>query len=558
MSHAQRHPFLAAIRVTSLGTLISRLLGMVRDMATAALLGLSGGGVMDAFVIALRIPNLFRRLFAEGALAASYLPVVTRLLEHDRRRAWQLASVLLSCLALLLVALLLLGEAVCGLVWLVWGDVPNLGLLLGLTATMLPYAVFICLAAQVAATLNALGHFSVPALAPTLLNLCWLVGAWCVAPYFAPDQAAQAYVLAVCVLVAGVLQLGVQTITLFRLGFRFDFNWVAGRDALAEVVRAMGPMVLGLAVTQVNTLMDSLIAWTLSAAPDGPTRIAWLGGAVDYPMHQGAAAAIYYGERLYQFPLGILGLAVATAIFPLLSRHAAHGRHRALGADLTLGLRLILCLGVPAGVGLMLLGKPLVRLVFEHGQFGPDDTVRAAAMITCYAAGVWAYCALPVIVRGFYALGDRVTPVRVGLVAVGLNLAMNLTLVWPLAERGLAVATAASAAVQVGALLVIFSRRKSRLEWHGLRKTLVQTVLATAAMAAVGYGLLDLLTQRASLGSELIRVVVPLVACAGVYVGVYWALGGREIGMLLGRHVPSPDETSGLDWFEEHTDYEDE
>ncbi len=524
-------------------------------MATAALMGMSGGGVMDAFVIGLRIPNLTRRLFAEGALAASYLPVVTRLLETDRRRAWQLTSVLLICLALLLVGLMLAGQAVCGLIWLAWGDVPGMGLLLGLTAAMLPYAVFICLAAQVAATLQALGRFGLPALAPTLLNICWLVGAWFIAPHFAPNQVAQAYVLAVCVVVAGVLQLVVQLPLLFRLGFRFDFNWPAGRDSLGEVVRAMGPMVLGLAVTQVNTLMDSLIAWGLSAAPDGPQRIAWLGDAVAYPMQQGASAAIYYGERLYQFPLGILGLAVATAVFPMLSRHAARGDHRRLGGDLTLGLRLVLCLGVPAGVGLVLLAKPLVQLVFERGEFTADDTARASAMIACYALGVWAYCAMPVVVRGFYALGNRVTPVRIGMCMVALNLALNLALIWPLAERGLAVATSTAAMVQVVLLVTVFSRRMAPLAWAPLRKTIVQTALATTAMTALGVATLYFLPEGSS---RLARLAVPLISCGAVYLGVYRLAGGREIGMLLGRHASSPDDASTLDWFEEHADYDED
>jgi len=200
----------------------------------------------------------------------------------------------------------------------------------------------------------------------------------------------------------------------------------------------------------------------------------------------------------------------------------------------------------------------LVRLLFERGQFGPDDTVRAAGMIACYGAGVWAYCALPVVVRGFYALGDRLTPVRIGLLVVGLNLVLNLVLIWPLAERGLAVATATAAAVQVCVLVAVFSRRRVRLEWHALRKTLARTVVATAAMAATGCAALWLLPEHPSLVSQLARVAVPLILCAGVYYGVYWMLGGREIGMLLGRHGPSPGETSGLDWFEEHTDYEEE
>ena len=547
MARSTNHSLIAGIRVTSLGTLASRVLGMVRDMATASLLGLSGGGVMDAFVIAFRIPNLFRRLFAEGALTASYLPVLTAQLEKDRHSAWQLASVMITCLAGLLLVLLLAAEAVCGLLWFAWGDVPGMGLLLGLTAVMLPYMVFICLAAQVAATLHALSHFSAPALAPALLNICWILGAWAVAPYFAPDKEAQAYVLAVAILIAGVLQLVVQLPVLRALGFRFDYNWNASRHALGRVVRAMGPMVLGLAVTQINTLLDSLIAWGLATGADGPTRIRWLGGAMHYPLEQGAAAAIYFGERLYQFPLGILGLAVATAIFPLLSRHAARDDRRQLAEDLTLGIRLVLCLGIPAGVGLILLAEPLARLLFEHGQFSAQDTARTARMIACYAGGVWAYCALPVIIRGYYALGDQMTPVRVGACAVGLNLTLNLALVWPLAEAGLAVATAVSASVQVLVLAAIFSRRRSGMNWRALAGTVVRTVPATLLMFVAGQAVLNLIGPTAHLSNELARVFFPLLVSMAVYLSVYWLLGGREIPMLAPGRGTSGDDHSEID-----------
>ena len=533
MPRRDRHPLITGARVTSLGTLASRLLGMVRDMATAALLGLSGGGVMDAFVIAFRIPNLFRRLFGEGALAASYLPVLTAQLEEDRKAAWQLVSVGMTWLAVLLVGLVLVAEIACGLVWLAWGDVPGVGLLVGLSAVLMPYVLFICLAAQLAATLHALSHFSTPALVPVVLNVCWLIAAWVVAPCFTADKQAQAYVLAGSVLVAGVLQLGMQLPVLRALGFRFDYNWAGSRAAIGRIVRAMGPMVLGLAITQINTIADSLIAWGLAATPGGPERIDWLGGTVRYPMQQGAAAAIYYGERLYQFPLGILGLAVATAIFPLLSRHAARGDHRRLGADMTLGLRLVLFLGFPAGVGLIMLAEPLARLLFERGEFTPHDTARTARMIATYASGVWAYCALPVLVRGYYALGDRMTPVRVGLVVVGLNLAMNVMLIWPLAEAGLAVATAVSAAVQASLLAVLFSRRKSPLDWPILGATTARTALATLVMAAAGYTALHFIPPTGSFLNELARVFVPLVAGVAVFLATYWLLRGREVAILV-------------------------
>ena len=271
------------------------------------------------------------------------------------------------------------------------------------------------------------------------------------------------------ILVAGVLQLGVQAPVLRRFGFRFDYQPAAVRRPMRQIGRALAPMLVGLAVTQINTFLDSLIAWGLARPVDGPERISWLGDAVHYPMQQGAAAAIYYGERLYHFPLGVLGLAVAAAIFPLLSRHAARNDRRMLGVDLTLGPAAGRLPG-RAGRGRTGAFGPIRwrRLLFEHGQFTAEDTVRTARMIACYGLGVWAFCALPVVIRGFYALGDTATPVRTAAVIVALNLTLNLTLIWPLAEAGLAVATSISAGVQVFVLMVLFSRGKGPLDWSTL------------------------------------------------------------------------------------------
>ncbi len=530
---AQRHPLIAGSMITSFGTLVSHVLGMLRDISTAALLGLAGGGVMDAFVIAFRIPNLFRRLFGEGALTASYLPVLTAQLENDRQAARQLASVVVTLLAVLLTGVVAVGELLLGVIWFFWGDVPGLELLLGLTAVMLPYLVLICVAAQLTTMLHASQHFAVPSLTPIILNVVWLAAAWTVAPWFAPNRAAQAYVLAAGVLAAGVLQVAVQLPMLRRLGFRFDYNWTAAREGLAKIVRNMAPMLLGLAVTQINTLNDSLIAWGLAAAPDGPQTIAWLGHAVRYPMKQGAAAALYYGERMYEFPLGIVGAAVAVAIFPLLSRHAARGDRRQLAADMTLGLRLVFCLGLPAGVGLMLLAEPIARLLFQHGSFGPDDTARAARTIAFYSTGVWAYCSTLVLVRGFYATNDCRTPVRVAAWIVGLNLALNLTLIWPLAEAGLALSTSLAAAVQLFVLLRIFSRRQAPLVWRALLPTVGRTILAASAMAGAVVIALRFVPHADRLAGKMLEAGVPIIVGAAVYAIAYRLLGGRELGMLL-------------------------
>jgi putative peptidoglycan lipid II flippase len=528
----ERHRLISGSRVTALGTLASRVLGMLRDAATAALFGLSGGGVMDAFVLAFRIPNLFRRLFGEGVLAASYLPVLTEALERDRRDAWRLASVVFLRLAVVLLLLVVLGEGILGGIGMAAGDSHDIRMFVSLAAIMLPYTFLICLTAQVAATLHALGRFALPAVVPTILNICWLFAVLAVAPRFASEKITQAQILAVAIVAAGVLQLAVQIPTLRRLGFRFDYQPTAVRKGLDQVMRAMGPMVLGLMVTQVNTLMDSLIAWFLAAPAGAEATIAWLGN-VPYPMEQGAVAALYYGERLYQFPLGVLGIAVATAIFPLLSRHAARNDHQSLSEDLTLGLRLVLFLGIPAGVGLILLSEPLARLLYERREFTSADTLRTARVITCYAIGVWAYCALPVLVRGFYALGDRLTPVRVGVTVVGINFCLNLALIWPLAESGLALATTIGASLQVILLAVVFSRRNNRLNWPTMAATILRTVLATSAMAATFWGTTLILPTGTSFVANLIEVLVPFTVAVIAYLVAAWLLRAPELSLLF-------------------------
>jgi putative peptidoglycan lipid II flippase len=368
-----------------------------------------------------------------------------------------------------------------------------------------------------------------------VLNVCWLAAVWLVAPFFAPDKHAQAYVIAVAVVIAGVLQVGVQLPVLFRAGFRYDYDWRSARDALGRIGTSMAPMLVGLAVTQINTFLDSLIAWGLAAEAAGQT-IGWLGHTVEYPMQRGAAAALFYGERLYYFPLGVLGLAVAAAIFPLLSRHVARGDNHKLGADLTLGLRLVICLGVPAGVGLIMLATPLATLLFEHGQFTAADTARTARVITGYSTGVWAFCALPVMIRGFYALGDCGTPAKVAGWIVGLNLTLNLVLIWtPLAEAGLAVATSVSAAVQLVVLMVIFSRRKSHLNWPAISATTARTLFCTLLMTVVGYATLWQLPAGESIFEQILRVALPVASSVAVYCGTYWLSGGRELAIILGR-----------------------
>ena len=525
--------WLGGMLILSSMTVLSRVLGLLRDIAMAGLFGLSP--VMDAFTIAFRIPNLSRKLFGEGALATAFIPIFARELLHaDRQRAWQLVSAVLGWLAVFLAALVLVGEL--GLAaWSTWGGVSaETRLLIELTALMLPYLILICLASQVGAVLNSLGQFRWPATVPVVLNLVWLLGVWCVTPWF-PDAVSKARVLGVCILVSGVLQLLVQWPSLHAAGFRFRWDWQPVRPQVGEILQAMLPVVLGLSITQINTFSDSLIAWAFShPADDAAARMRLPGGPL-YPLAAGAVSALYYGERMYQFPLGVFGVALGTAIFPLLARHAAKGELEHLRQDLSLGLRLVLVIGVPASAGLIWLAHPVARCLFERGEFSPADTLRTARIIAAYGSGVWAYCGLLILQRGCYAVGDRATPLRWGLISVAANLVLNLSLIWIVAEQGLAYSTAVCAMLQVGGLIVAVQQRIGGLDWKPLRLCAGRTLIATAVMSAVGLGLILLLEQPGWKVGKLLGLALPFTAGTAAYVCAAWWLKLDELWLLVSR-----------------------
>ncbi len=525
--------WLSGMLIMSSMTVLSRILGLVRDIAMARLFGLSP--VMDAFTIAFRIPNLSRKLFGEGALATSFIPIFAReLVSKDRTTAWRLASAVLSWLTIFLSVAVVLGELGL-LAWAHWGAVSHETLvLIELTAIMLPYLILICLASQVGAVLNSLGHFRWPATVPVVLNLVWLIGAWWITPWFA-DTTTKAQVLAVCILVSGVLQVLVQWPALRGVGFRFHGDWRSVGPQVREILAAMLPVVLGLSITQINTFFDSVIAWSFSHPVGDPTAVMPLPGSPHYPLAAGAVSALYYGERMYQFPLGVFGVALGTAIFPMLARHAARGEMEALKQDLSLGLRLVLVIGLPASAALMWLAHPVARCLFERGEFTPAATLRTAQIIAAYGSGVWAYCGILILQRGCYAMGDRLTPLRLGMISVVVNVALNLTLIWFFAECGLAMSTACCAMLQVAGLLWAIQRRLGPLDWGRLGSCAARTLLATAVMSAVGLGLMVLGQQTGWWSGKLMGLAVPCLGASAAYLLAAWCLRLDEMWILLRR-----------------------
>jgi putative peptidoglycan lipid II flippase len=527
----------AGLRTVTLLTLVSRILGLVRDMAMAALFG--NGAILDAFTVALRVPNLARRLFGEGALTAAFLPVFVRELERaGRESAWKLASAVLNLLAVTLCVLIVIGEL---LLWGIGRLLPSGGdgqLLIGLTAVMLPYLLLICLAAQISAVLHSLRHFTAPALSPVLLNLVWIVAVVAIAPRFTTANE-QIYVVAACVVVGGLLQVTALTPTLFRHGFEYTAGWTRAHAQLREIIQAMLPVIVGLSITQINTLSDSLIAWSFSLPETAASADA---NGIQF-LESGTASALFFGQRMYQFPLGMIGVALGTVLFPLLARHAERGRLDLLRDDLQRGLRFMISIGLPASAGLVLLSEPITSLLFQRGAFDSQDVEQTAAMISAYSSGVWAYCGLLIVHRGYYAAGDRMTPLRIGLWTMLLNLALNFALLWPLGGAGLAVATALSAMIQVAAATWLIQQRIGRFEWRGIAGVIARAAVATTAMSIVCWWTIGRFPDGDGLLPRVLQVAVPLLASILVYFFMAWLLGLKECWMLFRSSAGRPDDS---------------
>lgn len=534
-TESSRRTLFQRARVVGLLTLLSRVLGLVRDGFMAMLFGL--GPIMDAFTIAFRVPNMARQIFGEGALSTAFLPVFIR----DREQAGETAAfrTATAVLAATAVALLALVVTVDGILLIARWALPltsEARLLLGLTAAMLPYLMLVCVLAQACAIMHGLGEFSVPALFPVLLNAIWIIIVWVIG-YTAFASGERVYLIAVAIPAIGVLQLALCVPTLKRLGFRYEWDWAGSRSRLSQIGRTMLPVVLGLSITQLNTLCDSLIAWGLTAPAENVSG--WLDAAT-YPLREGTAAALYYGQRMYQFPLGVFAVALGTVIFPLLTTHAERGQHDLFRQDLVRGLRMVIAICVPASVGLFLIALPLTRLLFERGAFDATDSAQTAGVIAMYAVGVWAACMLLIVQRAFYALGDRTTPLKIGLFSVVVNLALSLLLVFVLAGRGLALATSLSVTLQSIVCVWLLARRVEGFVWRPILDALARTVLASVLMTGACLASTELagLSASGDLWTRVLAVLIPLASGIAT-----WLLAARLLGLsepfdLLARRIP--------------------
>ncbi len=495
-------PIAASLAKVGGNTLISRVLGFVRDLVVARVFG--ADAATDAFFVAFRIPNLMRRLFAEGAFALAFVPVLS---EYRTRRGPQelrgFVDDVAGTLGLVLIAVTAVGVLAAPLLVLAFapGFADNPGqqvLATDMLRLTFPYLLFISLTALAGGILNTFGHFGVPAFTPVLLNLALIAAALWLAPLLERPIVALAW----GVLIAGIAQLAFQVPFLVRLGLlpRPRVNW---KDpGVRRILGLMGPAVLGVSVGQINMLLSTLLASFLAAG-----SISWL----------------YYADRLMEFPLGILGAAVGTVILPKLSREHSGETPAAFSATLDWALRWVLVLGLPASLGLLLLAGPLFATLFHSETFTARDVDMAALALMAYGPGVFGFLAVKVLAPGYYARQQARAPVRMAIAALALNMVLSLALMGPLGHAGLALATTLAALFNAALLLRGLMGEGIYRPEPGWARLLIQAAGAGLVMGLVLY-----------LGSPGTAAWLPLGTWARALQLLGWiGVGGLAYGLTL-------------------------
>lgn len=518
-------------RQIALLTTLSRILGMVRDMAFAYFLG--AGELMDGWTVGFKIPNLTRRLFGEGAASSSLIPVYSAELAKDRKKADRLAMTVVTAVFAVLVMAVLLGEAAIWIYYKFFSVYQGTKLKLVLSGIMLPYAVLICVAAILSGILNTHRHFAAPAAAPVLLNIL-IIGSLCFTKWLLkmpPRQ--QVLILTTAVIFAGMTQLLIQIPPLRARGISVRPAWDIHSEAFRKIFFLMGPMVIGLTATQINTLADDLTALWLSGSNEKGQFFTWFGRQINYPVWEGAVSQLFYAQRLYQFPLGVLGISLATAIFPLMSSDAAKKNFAALSKTISQGLRCSVFIALPATVGLLVIGKPLVSVLFERGRFTAHDTSLTTWTLSFYALGLAGFFAQQVATRAFYSMQDSKMPLRSALIAVFTNIVLNLTLIWPMGTGGLALSTAACSYLQVFILVTALRRRLGRGVLQGLASATAKTIAATVCMYVAALIIMTLSKNLA----EIFKLLLTVPSAALVYLLASKVLHIEMLSLLIGpRH----------------------
>ena len=572
-------------------TVVSRILGMIRDMAIASY---GANRQNSAFVLAFRIPNLFRRLFGEGALAGAFVPVFTETTRLDgQSSANRLLSNAMGLLGVFLSGLMVLiqvGLLVYGLATHAWGPLPqerwdsvaaatsahptpldepqrvadikstcagshleiqsraiaegwtpqrtadeiyhaDRQLLLLLTAIMLPFMVSICLLALVSSALNCRGHFWYPAFAPCVLNICMIAAAWFIAPHFRAERV-HLMIIALSVTAASVIQFLLALWVLKANGMPASMHLRPVEPGVWQIMKLMGPVVLGLGFPQLSSLFEGLVIQWFSRSP-GHETISFLGREFLLPLREGTQVCVYSASQLYQFPMGVLAISLSVAIFPLLSRYAARGDMAAMREGVNRALRVSSMEGLAAGTGLFVLAEPITSLISQRRKFDAAAVHETTAVLQMFVLGMLAYSTYQIFLKAFYALKQPIKPLKVVAVMAVVNMVLVFTLIWvpSLGSRAFGIATASTMSLDAVVLAVMLKMQLGRIGGRSLLKSLLRSAVAASAMAAAIYALRVPLAGRPNW--LVVSVCVP--AGALVFLAVARLLRMPELRELLGK-----------------------
>jgi len=499
-----------AAGVVGTATLGSRILGFVRDMVTAFFFGT--GNAADAFFVAFTIPNLLRRLFAEGTMTVSFVPVFTDyLVNRGRDEAFRVARITMTILSIVLVVIILIGIVFSPEIVFLFapgfkGDPLKWELTVDLTRIMFPYILFVSLTALAMGVLNSMGHFLAPASAPILLNVAMIGSMFLISPLMKRPIVGLAW----GVIIGGLLQVLLQVGPLIRRGVTFRLSLNYSHPAVKMILKLMLPAVFGASIYQLNVVVIRLLASMLEP------------GSVSY---------LYYADRLAQFPLGIFAVAIGTAVLPSMSKMAATGRIDELKETFTDSLSIALFITIPAAVGLIVLRVPIISLLFYRGEFDYSSVVSTAEALLYFSIGLPAVSGVRVMANGFYALKDTATPVKIGAVSIALNIVLCFLLMGPLRHGGLALAVSVAAFLNAFLLLYVFRRREGRLRLRRLFVSLVKTTIACTAMGASSMFVASFFDWelKGQILSKLIFITAAIVVGVLVYTAVTYLMGSREL-----------------------------
>lgn len=448
--------------MVGMNTFASRILGLIRDVVIARFFGADLH--VDAFLVAFRIPNFSRRLFAEGAFTQSFVPVLSEYrTQRSHAEVRDLSAYVSGALGLVVALVTLIGIIAAPILVMVFapgfiGSGDKYSLTVDMLRITFPYLLFVSMVAFAGGIMNTYGRFGVPAFTPVLLNVALIGSAIWLAPYLEQPITALAW----GVFLGGVVQLLFQIPFLHRLGLLTRPRYRRGHEGVRKITRLIVPAIFGVSVSQINLLVDTLIASFLVTG-----SVSWL----------------YYSDRLMEFPLGVFGIALATVILPSLSQKHAAQSSEAFSETLDWALRLVLLIVLPASLGLAILAGPMLTTIFQYGEFGARDVEKASLSLMAYSVGLLGFVYIKVLAPGFFARQDTRTPVRVGIVAMLANIILNLILVFPLAHAGLALATSLSAFINAGLLYKILKEQGAYRPKSGWGPFAIRVLTANVLMA---------------------------------------------------------------------------